>query len=641
MQKLNNKGYMFVEIIVASVISLVIAYFLINITIKMVNLNSDYYIESILEVDKNLITKEIMDDINSKELIKVKKLSGNIVEFTFKDNDLDIKKTLEVTDNVIRYNDFSKKISNNVNVGNIKIKTSCVNGNFDENNWCTDAKAYLTIDIPIYTNYSSDNFGINIVINYLTHEVIVEIPDGFKPELTTGLIPVMYYDNNWVVADKNNKDETYRWYDYDNKIWANAILATETLRNSLTKDSEGNYTPGQAIGDSEDEGVLAFYVWIPRYKYKVWNIEKEIGTDSYNAYKDGIDIVFIGNVDDEEGTITCEYDFAVKEGTGLSEECIGSNGDYYTHPAFTFDNQKLTGFWVGKFELSSEKPTSEYGGGSEYSLTPRILPNVNSWKNNNLDNFFKVVSDMQKDNNIYGLLTDTSLMNSHIITNLEWGALAYLTHSKYGRCDDNNCEEITINNSGNTTNFVTYTGRSAGNNSSHSNYGSYTYDGKSISNNGDIGNYVNNKTLGTSASSTGNIYGVYDLSGGSWEYAMANSSVDENKYEYNPGKLPNNYYTYTDETVKYLNAYSFGNFYSGQNALNRTRLGDATAEVSIGDGRAWNGDTNYVPYYDRPWFSRGGSFYNGNSAGIFYSSPASYAVEYNMDTVRAIISVFK
>ena len=70
----NNKGYMLVEIIIASVIAFVMAYFLIDITIKLVNNNNDYYVESILLADKNIITKEIMDDINSKKLVNVELL---------------------------------------------------------------------------------------------------------------------------------------------------------------------------------------------------------------------------------------------------------------------------------------------------------------------------------------------------------------------------------------------------------------------------------------------------------------------------------------------------------------------------------------------------------------------------------------
>jgi len=96
------------------------------------------------------------------------------------------------------------------------------------------------------------------------------------PGYIENLVPVMHNGETWVTADITSSTSTYGWYDYDEKKWANAVLLTETKRNSLTK--QGNfYTPGQTIGDSEAEGVLAFYVWIPRYKYKVWNKDKIIG----------------------------------------------------------------------------------------------------------------------------------------------------------------------------------------------------------------------------------------------------------------------------------------------------------------------------------------------------------------------------
>ena len=39
--------------------------------------------------------------------------------------------------------------------------------------------------------------------------------------------------------------------------------------------------------------ILAYYVWIPRYKYRVWNITRQAGDEStyaYPAYSKGIDI---------------------------------------------------------------------------------------------------------------------------------------------------------------------------------------------------------------------------------------------------------------------------------------------------------------------------------------------------------------
>jgi hypothetical protein len=44
--------------------------------------------------------------------------------------------------------------------------------------------------------------------------------------------------------------------------------------------------------------------------------------------------------------------------------------------------------------------------------------------------------------NEYGLKSDS---NSHMLKNMEWGAVAYLTHSGYGRCSGNGCEEVSLN----------------------------------------------------------------------------------------------------------------------------------------------------------------------------------------------------
>ena len=37
------------------------------------------------------------------------------------------------------------------------------------------------------------------------------------PKLADNMIPVMYYNNNWVKADTENPNGTYKWYDYNNK----------------------------------------------------------------------------------------------------------------------------------------------------------------------------------------------------------------------------------------------------------------------------------------------------------------------------------------------------------------------------------------------------------------------------------------
>ena len=363
-----------------------------------------------------------------------------------------------------------------------------------------------------------------------------------------------------------------------------------------------NASPGTEITESD---ILAYYVWIPRYKYKVWNKDKVVGTQSYNAKTEGIDIVFENNTD-STGTISCTYSYSAPSSTAGSpnETCTGANGDYYTHPAFTFGDNQVKGFWIGKYELSSETLTASNGGGNSTTLTPRILPNVISWRNNTISNFSTVIQNMQVSSNIYGLSTDKSTTDSHMLTNMEWGAVAYLTNSNYGRCSGGSCTEVTINN---CSTYVTGIGAdtvSAVLSSTTCTTEANKYNGEK----------------GVLASTTGNVYGVYDMSGGSWEYVMGNMSSTADAYTFynsSAGFASSWYNDYSNQ--KYVNTYANGTTSDDQSAYNRGRLGDATGEVvlSTGGKGGWYNDIAYFPYYGDSWFIRGGYYGYGSSAGVF------------------------
>lgn len=154
MKKLNNKGYMLIEVILASVIAFVMAYFLIDITIKLINKNNDYYVEGTLLADRNIITKEIMDDVNSRNLVMITQNSSKNYTFTFDDGENVVKKDLIFSDdNVITYGDYSKKLNDLLTFGDVEIT-------YDERN------KILTFSVPAYTNYSTFNYGFNFVIPY-------------------------------------------------------------------------------------------------------------------------------------------------------------------------------------------------------------------------------------------------------------------------------------------------------------------------------------------------------------------------------------------------------------------------------------------------------------------------------------------
>ena len=483
-----------------------------------------------------------------------------------------------------------------------------------------NANATLPVTIAVENTSSTDiTIALSIINGYEKGGDLV-VPSGKKlitgefnaiptkpnaPVLTDALIPVTYNESTstWVKADSTNSNNS--WYNYYDQKWANAVLVSSTNRSTYQSASTGT-----TIADAD---ILAFYVWIPRYKYQVWNINKVIMTTDnyvYDAYKKGIDIVFEEGTS-STGTISCTYSYEAPSSTAGSpnETCTGSNGDYYTHPAFTFGDQELTGFWMGKFELSSSNPAtgSSYGGGNTTLLTPRILPNVTSWRYNTVSNYWKVIYDMQTSNNIYGLPTSRTNADSHMLTNMEWGAVAYLTNSKYGKCKTGYCSSLSINGYGEDDNYTAMTGCGP------IELGSLEY-----------GTTCNayNTTLGQKASTTGNIYGVYDMVGGASEYVMGNmSSANGTTYTYYASSAGTNF-TYSTDTAKYITTYAYGKTDRDQTAYNRGRLGDATSEVISSSGAigAWDGTyLTFLYYGSYSWFDRGGQSYYKGLVGIFFA----------------------
>lgn len=122
--------------------------------------------------------------------------------------------------------------------------------------------------------------------------------------------------------------------------------------------------------------------------------------------------------------------------------------------------------------------------------------------------------------------------------------------------------------------------------------------------------YHYDSSNGVKGSTTGTIYGIYDMSGGSWEY-MASYLKDVNQTYVN--NLKNNKYT-----TGYLGTENVDNRIENYKA-NKHMYGDGVWETSNGaTGQySWNRDYSYFPYFTYPFFIRGGYFYSGTIAGVF------------------------
>ena len=63
MRRLNNKGYMLVEIILAFSIAMAITYYLTDLTIKLKNKNDDLLVKTLVATDQAIIYNTIMRDL--------------------------------------------------------------------------------------------------------------------------------------------------------------------------------------------------------------------------------------------------------------------------------------------------------------------------------------------------------------------------------------------------------------------------------------------------------------------------------------------------------------------------------------------------------------------------------------------------
>ena len=110
-----------------------------------------------------------------------------------------------------------------------------------------------------YSNYSSDYSDKTRCDLYFKDYVA-------EPELATGMVPIYYDGTTMKVADTSEE-----WYNYknhevlvnvsDNDIKNKYFNSDMTLRDEIKN---------QVVNMNE---VQQMYVWIPRYRYQLWNAE--------------------------------------------------------------------------------------------------------------------------------------------------------------------------------------------------------------------------------------------------------------------------------------------------------------------------------------------------------------------------------
>ena len=377
------------------------------------------------------------------------------------------------------------------------------------------------------------------------------------PVLASNMIPV-YYDATekvWKKADTSNKKLETRWYNYENRIWANAVTVTSTNRATYL-----NAKPGTTIPMSD---ITTMWVWIPRFNA----VTPSSNNGGTSAYPGAINVTFVKQ----------------------NETAID---------AFTFGNKNLSGFWYAKFEtshatLASSTTSNNIGCTTETCSNANnilIKPSVKSLRYNNVMYFFYTSRSMEQTGNSFGFVKDE--VDTHMSKSNEWGAVAYLTQSIYGRCSGSNaCVEVGINNN---SSYTTGIGAAPGTSSTSSATNSY------------------DTLLGMGSSTTGNIYGIYDMSGGTFEYLMGVYSKTVSSSGFSTSTLPNE---------KYYNNYTTSS-YTGH---------------ALYDTYNWYSDSVGLFSTTYPWLYRGAYYGGTTGAGIFAYAVGNGGVSSNI-TTRMVVT---
>ena len=425
-------------------------------------------------------------------------------------------------------------------------------------NYCAE-KGYDEIEPTISEKTKEE---CNLIFN-------ADLSGASAPKLSANMVPIKWDGTKWIKADVNNILGDNQWYDYDKQEWANVALINNSSRAIYVDASVGT-----AISEAQ---VMAYLVWVPRYRYKLFNVAGIV------VPVQKIDVVF------ETKTTT------KSNGT--------TDGTYLTHPAFTFGTDELDGFWVGKFETTGD------------ATTPTVKPNNIALTSQAISAQF-VTSKLFNTTTTYGL---TNANDAHLARSMEWAAVGYLSQSDYGKYGNPMYtgaagleKDIYMNNLGTSSSGPSITGCAA-------NAVSTT---ELISATCPSSNQYYT-TQGVKASTTGNIYGIYDMVGGSWEPVMGAMYNSDN----NTIMLLNSGFdsaTINSASMsKYIDKYTYGTTPTDQTAYNRKKLGDSTSET-----RNWTLNYSHMVYSSFPWVERGGRYANGSYTGIlgfYYSNGDSSA----------------
>ena len=423
-------------------------------------------------------------------------------------------------------------------------------------------------------------------------------------DIDANMIPIRYTGSTtnaqWTsIANAEDANSIGQWYDYRQQKWANAV----TVESGKLSKYQGKDT----VIDEED--VLGYWVYVPRYSYEVQRLN---ATDHYvdnsdfsivfekttdlkkspaascnptsptvsQMWTNGIANNAASNIAAKDYRTGCGLDRSYPSNDVASLNIHDGGTTWTTHPAFTFGDTELNGFWVGKFELT--------GSQSAPTVKPNEFANISEPIGDFYDTIKSIGQPDTANTGGNGLSLATNQHNlstykSNMMKNDEWGATAYLSASQFGArvnkvynnaariwyykdssglyqmykdADGQNvdaCYQNVYDDAGNLSQptvgcFVNSNGDVVNSNGvamnpnisghwggNHTGCGPNNSSGsatayESCEPNSD---HSYQGSIGQLASTTNNVYGIYDMAGADWEYVAANLTTSDNSTQTN------------------------------------------------------------------------------------------------------------
>lgn len=279
------------------------------------------------------LTEQKVNNLDSNEEIKI--YAGKVLKNIIEDEKLEVDES-NVQDIRKLLKKVGKKEEEYVIVHESKlyyVSQSKIKNNANQVKWCQQ------MGIAIWEYDSGDsNSGIKVVNgNY-------ELVNGVylcTPQLNEGFVKsntryVKDVNGHLVAGSWISKKPDNDWYDYKNQKWANIYV--------------------------ESEGIASYYVWIPRYVYKVDDEKSVTGNERIDVKFVDIDNSYKNPETDEK----TDWTTLQSQGYQLPEAFSWGDDDSNKTP--------IPGYWMSKYQLS------EFQKGDNYTIDYKTVATATTIK---------------------------------------------------------------------------------------------------------------------------------------------------------------------------------------------------------------------------------------------------------------------